>query len=491
MPPDPAAEIGVLVIVYRPRLHELQAGLDAVVKARQAGVPVVAHLWHNDDGPQATPGLSEALDGLRAAGLPLRVDGGRGNLGFGRGINAALPGIAQPFVLLLNQDAIPEPGALQRLWQLARSDDARVAAWEMRQIPYEHPKDYDPVTGDTVWCSGAAVMLRTAALRAVGGFEPRFFMYCEDVDLSWRLRCAGWRLRYAPRCAVVHRTYSHPGEAKPLAWIQGRYANLCLRARYAGRRHVIDGVRHLLLEMKGPQPFAGYRLGLLRALVKFAANYSYFRRTAQAAADFQPCLHGWDYEWRRAGAFHAFLAQAEQAQPRSLVTVLVRASPDPMGLDEWLACIENQTHRPLEVIVVGGTDPALRAVCDRWADRLDLRPLPPTTADLDDVAAVHATGDWWLTMRSERLLPYADHVEVLLAAAKDRSADLAAALTWVIHAARDARREAHRRDLARTVIGGPPASRGSRLRRRGPPPRPEASVDIDKLTTVQFGDEGA
>jgi N-acetylglucosaminyl-diphospho-decaprenol L-rhamnosyltransferase len=51
---------------------------------------------------------------------------------------------------------------------------------------------------------GAAVLLRTAALREVGDFDEDFFLYYEDTDLSWRLRSAGWAVRYEPRAVVRH-----------------------------------------------------------------------------------------------------------------------------------------------------------------------------------------------------------------------------------------------------------------------------------------------
>jgi hypothetical protein len=96
-------------------------------------------------------------------------------------------------LLVINQDCIVEPGALETLVAIAAADDDRVAAWEMRQIPYEHPKAYDPVTLDVPWVSGAATLFRRAAFDAVGGFDDAIFMYGEDVDLSWRLRARGWR----------------------------------------------------------------------------------------------------------------------------------------------------------------------------------------------------------------------------------------------------------------------------------------------------------
>jgi GT2 family glycosyltransferase len=53
--------------------------------------------------------------------------------------------------------------------------------------------------------SGGAAMLRRDAALSVGGFPRRFFLYYEDTDLSWRLRLAGWSIRYEPTAVVHHR----------------------------------------------------------------------------------------------------------------------------------------------------------------------------------------------------------------------------------------------------------------------------------------------
>src|SRR5687767_3381149 len=129
----------------------------------------------------------------------------------------------------------------------------------MRQIPYEHPKTYDPVTRETPWVSGAASLFRRAAFEAAGGFEPRIFMYGEDVDLSWRLRAQGHRLRYEPRCGVVHRTYREAGEVKPLQVLGGVATNLCLRARYGGLLRTLEGLAMLAGEITAPSSFPGRR----------------------------------------------------------------------------------------------------------------------------------------------------------------------------------------------------------------------------------------
>ena len=67
---------------------------------------------------------------------------------------------------------------------------------------------------DVDWVSGAAVWLRRAALTTVGGWDERYFMYVEDVDLCWQLRQRGWRVGYEPGAVVTHvqgaTTAKHP-----------------------------------------------------------------------------------------------------------------------------------------------------------------------------------------------------------------------------------------------------------------------------------------
>ena len=75
--------------------------------------------------------------------------------------------------------------------------------------------DVDPSRRrDVDWVSGAAVWLRRDALTTVGGWDERYFMYAEDVDLCWQLRQRGWRVGYEPGAVVIHvqgvSTAKHP-----------------------------------------------------------------------------------------------------------------------------------------------------------------------------------------------------------------------------------------------------------------------------------------
>lgn len=426
--------IEVLTVAYRAQLNDLRATVDTLIQAQAEGVTLSWAIWHNDDEHGAPPDLLALYEHARIQGLTVRVSGGRGNLGFGGGVNALLEHTPSHFVLLLNQDAILEPNALKRLWQVANADGPEVAAWEMRQIPYEHPKAYDPVTLDTVWVSGAAVLLRTEAMRAVKGFEPRIFMYGEDVDLSWRLRCAGWRIRYIPQCAVVHHTYSRPDEVKPLQALGGIYVNLCLRARYSGRKRVLEGLGMAVAEMMLPQSFEGRRKGIAQAIWRFVRNYSYYRGSHHSAPGFEPCFNGWGYESRREGAFHPFQSQAEQAaQPKPLVSILIRTHHRPAFLRQALQSVAQQTWPHVEAVVVedGSTDG--EAVCAEFKDQLTVRYVRLSPAQGRSVAGnramTEAHGEWLCFLDDDDVF-FADHVEVLLQTVQQHQVKGAYALAW-------------------------------------------------------------
>ncbi len=125
------------------------------------------------------------------------------NLGSAGGHNRLLVQFKEGFVLFLNPDAFASPHMLLELalplW------DERVGIVEARQVPLEHPKDFDPVFGDTSWASTAAALVPRRVIESVGVFDAdAFFLYCDDVDFSWRTRLAGFRVVHQPTARVFH-----------------------------------------------------------------------------------------------------------------------------------------------------------------------------------------------------------------------------------------------------------------------------------------------
>ena len=165
------------------------------------------------------------------------------NVGFGRAVNQALARARAPFVLIMNPDARLTPGALAVLeGELRREPQCAIAGPRIldpdgsvqgsargdpdmftgffgrstalrRLMPWlpasrrnvvdvNVPADAPSLAVD--WLSGACVLARCEALLAEGGFDERYFLYYEDIDLAWRGRSRGWRYRFVPTSIVHH-----------------------------------------------------------------------------------------------------------------------------------------------------------------------------------------------------------------------------------------------------------------------------------------------
>ncbi len=94
-----------------------------------------------------------------------------------------------------------------------------------------------PAEGECGWLSGSALLVRREAFEAVGGFDPRYFMYFEDVDLCDRLARAGWSSVYVPS-AVVEHSGGHATRRVPERMQRAHHASAYryLADRYRGLR---------------------------------------------------------------------------------------------------------------------------------------------------------------------------------------------------------------------------------------------------------------
>ncbi|MCX5864974.1 MAG: glycosyltransferase [Deltaproteobacteria bacterium] len=128
------------------------------------------------------------------------------HIGFGEGVNFLVQQAAPPeCFFLVNPDSFPMEHCLEGLLaRFAREEGAGIV--EAHQWPGEHPKEYDAETLETPWASGAFSLISAPVFRALGGFDPVYFLYTEDVDLSWRVWLAGYRVIYEPAALAAHFT---------------------------------------------------------------------------------------------------------------------------------------------------------------------------------------------------------------------------------------------------------------------------------------------
>ncbi|WP_250526174.1 glycosyltransferase family 2 protein [Caballeronia sp. GAWG2-1] len=414
----------VSIVVYRNTTEEVGRLIDSIERQTVAhALTLRVFLWNND---AASVSQWDAFAAVRnTAARPasfITVSHSSANLGFGRAHNANVALGTAPFVLILNPDVELFPNALEELFAEVTPDTSD-AAWEMRQTPFEHPKDYDPSLLTTNWVSGAAVLFRRDAFQTVGGFDARFFLYGEDVDLSWRLRARGYTLKYVPRAAAIHRTYAIAGEVKPTQIVNGVYASLCLRTRFGRWGDIASGVALCLFELTGYRRLPGGRRAVLDALRRFARDFRYFRSDAASwrVRGFCPEFALWNYGRRRLGAFVAQDTTLHSKADCPLVSVLVRTHARPEILRYALLSVVHQTYSNVEVIVVEDGAPTAQAMIEaEFASRLQLRYEATGSAvgrsAAGNRALAAAQGEWMCFLDDDDQL-YGDHLELLIRAA--------------------------------------------------------------------------
>jgi N-acetylglucosaminyl-diphospho-decaprenol L-rhamnosyltransferase len=176
---------------------------------------------------------------LRAA-LPdvVVVEPGR-NLGYAAAANRGIAATSAPVVAVCNADLVVEPSTAGAMvarfdaepdlaalgpmlcnpdgtqYPSARAHSSTVDAVGHAMLGRLFPRNpftrrYRQLDADWTrrrdvdWVSGAVMFLRRSAVDSVGGWDERYFMYMEDVDLCWRLRRLGWRIAYEPGGRVIH-----------------------------------------------------------------------------------------------------------------------------------------------------------------------------------------------------------------------------------------------------------------------------------------------
>jgi GT2 family glycosyltransferase len=211
---------------------------------------VISH-GHAAEVEQLLPALAPQVDellviantpGSAPDALPegVRVLENDAPLPFAANANLGAAHTEHELVLVANPDAVPDPGAVAILaefmathprtgaagpkmlysdgtWQASRRSFPTVGAtlvrrtplrllfpplrWQRRHYLLDERPDA-PAPADTML--GAFILLRRRMLEEIGGWDPGFRMYCEDIDLNYRAARAGWERWYVPAAVVRH-----------------------------------------------------------------------------------------------------------------------------------------------------------------------------------------------------------------------------------------------------------------------------------------------
>ncbi|CAB3758238.1 glycosyl transferase [Burkholderia sp. MSh2] len=245
---SPSYLLSISVVAYRPEPVLLERTLSTLLEAlhalRKAPQPVncerLARFYLVDNGDTDVP--QAWRDRLEQAGVDFEVLRGHGNVGYGRGHNLAIERSDSVFHLVLNPDVLCQPDTLAAASELmAAYPEIGLVVPEVRDqdgsIQYlcrRYPKVLDLLlrgfapqsirrlfkgrleryemreecaTAQDVWgpaiVSGCFMFYRSSVLRKLAGFDPRYFLYFEDYDLSLRTAEVA-RIVYSPRVRIVH-----------------------------------------------------------------------------------------------------------------------------------------------------------------------------------------------------------------------------------------------------------------------------------------------
>ncbi|MHB1417931.1 MAG: glycosyltransferase family 2 protein [Chloroflexota bacterium] len=229
---DASPDISIVIVSWNVR--DLLIGcLCSVRRELGGGLRGEVFVVDNASGDGTVAAVTEAFP-------EVRVLANDTNLGFVRANNQALARCTGRYVLLLNPDTEVREDALARLVAAADADPQLGAVGprllngdgsvqpSRRRFPgvktavlestvlerlfrqsatvraFYVADRSDDEEQDVDWLVGACLLLRRSAIAQVGVLDERFFMYSEELDLCYRLRQAGWRVRYVPDAAVVH-----------------------------------------------------------------------------------------------------------------------------------------------------------------------------------------------------------------------------------------------------------------------------------------------
>lgn len=181
--------------------------------------------------------------------LPVRLIANKDNRGFGQANNQGMKIAKGRYILLLNSDTLVKTDVLSEM--IAWMDDnpncgistcalkfpdgslqgtggyfptlTRVAAWMLflddipvigRLVkpfhplhglsPFDKNADFFKTKKEMDWVTGAFLMMRRKVFDKVGGFDKRYFMYVEEVDLCFRVKASGWQVWYLPEWSIIH-----------------------------------------------------------------------------------------------------------------------------------------------------------------------------------------------------------------------------------------------------------------------------------------------
>ena len=254
----------VVIIVNYNNLEDTKLCLDSIKKSDSQVLTVVV------DNASEEPGI----DDIYYTEPDVSLIKNTRNLGFAQGNNAgikwAMENTACKYFLILNNDTTIQPDTIQILEshfqkhsdvgcatpQILYANDPKIVWYGGGDIRWElgtgrvwtgsetGKKENSP--REVGFASGCAMMVKREVFSNIGGFDPRFFMYEEDVELSIRISNAGYKIIYIPDAIVYHRGQgSRRKKHEPFLELKSPHnPNLCFYMYHLTCNRLLNAYKH-------------------------------------------------------------------------------------------------------------------------------------------------------------------------------------------------------------------------------------------------------
>ncbi len=187
------------------------------------------------------------------------------NLGFAGGCNAGVKHASTPYVLILNNDTVHDPGWIDYLLEQIESDDnisavqPKLRSFQNREkfdysgaaggeidifgFPFARGRIFDKIENDLgqydshsnqiFWASGTAFLARRDVMLRAGLFDEDFFAHMEEIDLDWRMQLMGYKIVVEPKAIIYHRSgYTLGAESSFKKYLNHRNALFMFLSNY-------------------------------------------------------------------------------------------------------------------------------------------------------------------------------------------------------------------------------------------------------------------
>ncbi len=221
-------EIGLTVIMVNYNGEGFLTQALASLQAELNNLSIVSEVMMVDNGSQDNSVILVQKEFPWVRILPLSQ-----NVGFGGAANAAARESSGTYLFFLNHDVEVLPGCLGQLidfikgnknygvvapavhnpdgsFQLSFGPELNLVSEFFLKYLASHyysclyRRLKEKMERDVAWVSGVAFLIPRDVFVRLGGFDERFFLYVEDVDLCLRLRQQGWKIRFLPRAKIIH-----------------------------------------------------------------------------------------------------------------------------------------------------------------------------------------------------------------------------------------------------------------------------------------------